>query len=82
MNCYITLNDVCMYEADGSVNTVTFEDAVGTFKLTDLYMEEDGTVIYGDFIDFYGFYVTGELLEDEWIRTLENQYEITEIDFK
>lgn len=77
--CYVTLNDVLFYEADGSRKIVTYEDNVGFLKVTNLFVEESGELVLDAFIDFYGFYTTQELAEKEWIKPLEDSHRVEQI---
>ena len=78
--CYVTMENVQFFEPDGEAYFVTYEDTIGVFKVTNIMMQEDGTISYSDdYVDFVGFYTTEELLYEEWIAPLENNYRITRV---
>lgn len=80
--CTLTLYDVQVTGDDGSTKNVTYEDMAGVFRLTNLLMEEDGTLVFDEYVDFYGFYGTWEQLAEDWIEPLENRYRIETVDLE
>ena len=80
--CSLTLYDVQVTGDDGRTENVTYEDMAGVFRLTNLLMEEDGTLVFDEYVDFYGFYGTWEQLAEDWIEPLENRYRIEAVDLE
>lgn len=77
--CYATLENVQFFEPDGDAYFVTYEDVVGMYKVSNIVVQEDGTVVFDDYIDFNGYYTEEELLYADWIEPLENNYSISKV---
>ena len=73
--CFISLEEVALYDGNGTLVYQDYEDLTGVLKLTNLKVE-DGEVVYDKFVDFYGFFTTQELMEEIWIQPLEGSYRI------
>ena len=76
--CYISLEDVALYDENGALFYQDYEDLTGVLKLTNLKVE-DNTVVYDKFVDFYGFFTTQELMEETWIEPLKSSWRIESV---
>lgn len=82
--CYVSVTDAT-YTDEFGIQQISFEKAIGAYKIRNIYMQEDGNVIYdAEYIDFTGFYSTKELLEEVNFDTIEFEYayEVLEENFK
>lgn len=80
--CYATLEDVVFYGTDGSTDFITYEDAVGFLRVSNLVLEEDGEILYDDFVDFTGFYTSADLLYHETVEMYAGGYRIDTVSWE
>ena len=80
--CYATLEDVVFYGTDGNADFVTYEDAVGFLQVSNLVLEEDGEILYNDFVDFTGFYTSADQLYHETVEIYAGGYRIDTVSWE
>lgn len=81
--CKITAEDVNFTNERGEVATETFEDLICVYKLRNIYMEADGSVIYDEaYVEQTCFYDSTALLKDMEFEQLEYAYDIEEVRLK
>ena len=81
--CSITVDNVRYTDFTGSETTISFDDAICVYKLRNIYMNSDGSIIYDeDYVEQTCFYESEEILKEKEFTSLEYAYEIEEVDLK
>ena len=81
--CSISVENVRFTDLDGAEATISFEDVLCVYKLRNLYMNADGSIVYDEaYVEQTCFYETEELLKEMEFARLEYAYEIEEVDLK
>lgn len=81
--CKITVEDVNFTNDRGEAATETFEDLICVYKLRNIYMEEDGSIVYDEsYVEQTCFYNSTALLKDMEFEQLEYAYDIEEVQLK
>ncbi len=81
--CTITIDDVKYTDFTGAQTSASFEEAICVYKLRNIYMNSDGSIIYDeDYVEQTCFYDTKALLEESEFEHLEYAYNIEEVRLK
>lgn len=81
--CSITVDNARYTDFTGAEATVSFDDAICVYKLRNIYMNSDGSIVYDEaYVEQTCFYESEELLKEMEFTSLEYAYEIEEVDLK
>ena len=81
--CSITVDNARYTDFTGSEATVSFDEAICVYKLRNIYMNSDGSIVYDEaYVEQTCFYESEELLKEMEFKSLEYAYEIEEVNLK
>ncbi len=81
--CSITVDNARYTDFTGSEATVSFDEAICVYKLRNIYMNSDGSIVYDEaYVEQTCFYESEELLKEMEFTSLEYAYEIEEVNLK
>lgn len=81
--CSITVDDAKYTDFTGAEARVSFDDAICVYKLRNIYMNSDGSIVYDEaYVEQTCFYETEDLLKEMEFASLEYAYEIEEVNLK
>ena len=81
--CSITVDNASYTDFTGAEAIVSFDDAICVYKLRNIYMNSDGSIVYDEaYVEQTCFYESEELLKEMEFTSLEYAYEIEAVDLK
>ena len=81
--CSITVDHARYTDFTGAEATVSFENAICVYKLRNIYMNSDGSIVYDEaYVEQTCFYESEALLKEMEFTSLEYAYEIETVDLK
>lgn len=81
--CSITVDNASYTDFTGAEAIVSFDDAICVYKLRNIYMNSDGSIVYDEaYVEQTCFYESEELLKEMEFTSLEYAYEIEEVNLK
>ena len=81
--CSITVDHAVYTDLTGAQASISFDEAICVYKLRNIYMNSDGSIVYDEaYVEQTCFYETEELLKEMEFTSLAYAYEIEEIILK
>ena len=81
--CSITIDHAVYTDLTGAQASISFDEAICVYKLRNIYMNSDGSIVYDEaYVEQTCFYETEELLKEMEFTSLAYAYEIEEIILK
>lgn len=81
--CSITVDNARYTDFTGAEAVVSFDNAICVYKLRNIYMNSDGSIVYDEaYVEQTCFYESEELLKEMEFASLEYAYEIEEVNLK
>lgn len=81
--CSITVDHAVYTDLSGAQANISFDNAICVYKLRNIYMNSDGSIVYDEaYVEQSCFYETEELLKEMEFTSLDYAYEIEEVNLK